>query len=84
MKDLRFICVQPDDVYYTWQVHAWIEGLKELGYSDRATVIVFTPGFRQKSNRWDKIVNLYPEVEFVFYRDDRNQVTNKLGVYILL
>jgi hypothetical protein len=82
MKDLRFICVQPDDVYYTWQVHAWIESLKELGYSNKATVIVFTPGFRKKSDKWDKIVSLYPEVEFVFYRDDENQVTNKLGVYI--
>jgi hypothetical protein len=82
MKDLRFICVQPCDTYYTWQVHAWIESLKELGYSDKATVIVFTPGFRQRNTKWDDIVKLYPEVEFVFYRDNRNDVTNKLAIYI--
>jgi len=82
MKDLRFICVQPDDNYYTWQVHAWIESLKNLGYADRATVIVFTPGFRQKNNKWDKIVSLYPDTEFVFYKDEAGTVTPNLGIYI--
>lgn len=82
MKDLRFICVQPDDTYYTWQVHAWIESLKNLGYADRATVIIFTPGFRQKNNKWDKIVSLYPDTEFVFYKDEAGTVTPNLGIYI--
>ena len=36
MKDLRFICAQPDDTYYTWQVHLWLESLKNIGQSDKA------------------------------------------------
>jgi hypothetical protein len=82
MKDLRFICAQPDDVYYTWQVHLWIESLKKIGHSDKAIVLVFTPSFRERNEKWQQIIDLYPEVEFVFYRDDKNEVSSKLGIYI--
>ena len=81
-KELRFVCSQPDDIYYTWQVHAWIESLRELGHSDKAIVLVFTPSFRQKSDKWQKIVDLYPEAEFVFYKDEKNEISSKLGIYI--
>jgi len=82
MKELKFICAQPDDLYYTWQVHLWVESLKKLGYSDKAIVLIFTPTFREKNDKWQKIVNLYPETEFVFYKDEENMVSQKLGVYI--
>ena len=82
MKDLKFICAQPDDVYYTWQVHLWLESLKELGHSDKAIVLVFTPAFREKNDKWEKIAALYPEAEFHFYKDTENEVSQKLGIYI--
>jgi len=82
MKDLRFICVQPDDTYYTWQVHAWVESLKKLGYSEKATVLIFIPGFRDKNPKWQQIIDLYPETEFVFYKDVDSEISDKLGVYI--
>jgi hypothetical protein len=81
MKDIKFICVQPDDTYYIWQVHLWLESLRELGHSDKAIVLVFTPNFREKSERWGQIVNLYPEAEFHFYKDVDN-VSKLLGIYI--
>jgi len=81
MKDLKFICAQPDDVYYTWQVHAWLESLKAIGHSDKAIVLVYTPSFREKSDKWQKIVDLYPEAEFAFYKDS-GDVSKYLGVYI--
>ena len=81
-RELRFICAQPDDTYYTWQVHLWLESLKKLGHSDKATILVYTPGFREKNTKWDQIVNLYPESEFVFYKDEENAITNYLGIYI--
>ena len=43
MKDLKYICVQPDDQYYTWQVHMWLESLKNRGDIDKAIVLIFTP-----------------------------------------
>ena len=82
MKELRFICAQPDDVYYTWQVHLWLESLRELEWSDKATVLVFTPHFRQQTDRWQKLVDLYPEAEFVFYKDEENEISSKLHIYI--
>jgi len=81
-KELRFICAQPDDVYYTWQVHAWIESLRELGHSDKAIVLIFIPSFREKNTKWQQIIDLYPETEFVFYKDEKNEISGKLGIYI--
>jgi hypothetical protein len=82
MKDLKFICAQPDDTYYTWQVHAWVESLKELGHSDKAIVLIFIPSFREKNEKWQQIIDLYPETEFHFYKDEKNEISQKLGVYI--
>jgi hypothetical protein len=82
MRDLKFICAQPDDVYFTWQVHLWLESLRKLGHSDKAIVLVFCPNFREPNDKWQKIVDLYPEAEFAFYRDDENRVSSLLGIYI--
>lgn len=82
MRDLKFICAQPDDVYFTWQVHLWLESLRKLGHSDKAIVLVFTPNFREPNDKWQKIVDLYPEAEFAFYKDDENRVSSLLGIYI--
>ena len=81
MKDLKFICAQPDDVYYTWQVHLWLESLKKLGHSDKAIVLVYTPSFREYNGKWEKIMELYPEAQFAFYKDE-GDVSKYLGVYI--
>lgn len=82
MKDLRIVCAQPDDVYYTWQVHLWVESLKNIGLSNKATVLIFIPGYRQKNAKWEQVVNLYPEVEFIFYKDSTNEITNLITTYI--
>lgn len=81
-RELKFICAQPDDSYYTWQVHAWLESLKQIGHSDKAIVLIFIPSFREKNTKWQQIIDLYPETEFVFYKDEKGEITNKLGVYI--
>lgn len=81
MKDLKFVCSQPDDVYYTWQVHLWLESLKKLGHSDKAIVLVYTPSFREYNGKWEKIVELYPEAQFAFYKDE-GDVSSQLGTYI--
>lgn len=81
MKELRFICCQPDDTYYTWQVHLWLESLKEIGHSDKATVLVFIPNYREQNKKWDQIISLYPEAEFKFYKDV-DDVSSLLGIYI--
>jgi hypothetical protein len=81
MKELKFVAVQPDDTYYTWQVHAWLESLRNLGHSDKAIVLVFTPNFRQRNNKWDQVVRLYPEARFAFINDEHN-ISKHLGLYV--
>lgn len=81
MKDLKYICVQPDDQYYTWQVHMWLESLKNRGESDKAIVLIFTPNDRQVNKSWKQVANLYPEAEFHFYKDEHD-VSQLLGIYI--
>lgn len=81
MKELKFIQCCPDDTYYTWQVHLWMESLKEIGHSAKAVNLIFTPKGRPFNDKWDKIAELYPEAEFHFYNDDDN-ITQYLGIYI--
>ena len=82
MRDLKFICAQPDDTYYVWQVHLWLESLKKIEHSDKAIVLVFVPRDREADRpKWDRVANLYPEAEFVYYKD-QHQVSEMLGLYI--
>lgn len=81
MRDLKFICVQPDDNYFVWQVNLWLESLRELGKSEQALVLVFTPDFREKNTNWDQLVELYPESSFHFYKDVDN-VSSLFNIYI--
>lgn len=81
MKELKFICAQPDDTYYTWQVHLWLESLKKIGHSDKAIVLIYTPSFREKNSKWQQVIDLYPEAEFAFYKDN-GEVSKFLGLYI--
>jgi len=81
MKDLRFVCVQPDDTYFTWQVHLWLESLKEIGHSDKAIVLIYIAPGREKNTKWQQIIDLYPEAEFHFYKDE-GDLKNYLPIYI--
>ena len=60
----------------------WLESLKELGLSDKAIVLVYTPGFRVENKKWKEIEKLYPEAKFAYYRDKDNEITKFLGIYI--
>jgi hypothetical protein len=81
MKDLKFICVQPDDLYYTWQVHMWLESLRSIGQSDKAEVLIFTPFSRTFNDKWKDVETLYPEAKFFYYKDVHN-INNLISVYI--
>lgn len=80
-KELKYICAQPDDTYYTWQVHLWLENLRQLGKSDKAVVLIFIPSFREYNEKWNQIINLYPEAEFKVYKDE-HEISKLLGIYV--
>lgn len=82
MRELKFVCAQPSDVYYVWQVHLWLESLKSHGHSDKAVVLVFTPRDRNDDfTNWKRVEALYPEAEFAYYKD-QHQISDMLGIYI--
>lgn len=82
MKDIRFICAHPNDKYFIWQSHLWLESLRNIGHSNKATVLIFNPKGREKdADNWKQLIELYPESEFVFYNDDSN-VINLIRIYI--
>jgi hypothetical protein len=81
MRDLKFIQACPSDIYYTWQVHLWLESLKEIGHSDKAISVIFTPKGRENRDKWKQIEDLYPEAEFHFYADEDN-LNRLIGIYI--
>lgn len=80
-RELEFITVCPIDTYFTWQVHLWLESLRELNLSDKATVLLFEPIGRPKNPKWDQVINLYPESKFFFYKDD-GTAARYIGRYI--
>ena len=82
MKQLKFVCAQPDDTYYTWQVHMWLESLKELGQLENAIVLVYTPKSRPFNENWKQVTDLYPEVEFNFYKDEEGDLQKLIPIYI--
>jgi hypothetical protein len=83
MRDLVFMQCAPCDDYYWWQTHLWLESLKSIGKSNKAVSLIFTPNYRDRNPKWDKLKELYPESEFFFYKDTDN-ITKLLGIYIPL
>ena len=81
MKELKYISAQPDDRYYTWQVHMWLESLKNRGESHKAIVLIFIPNYREQNPKWQQVMDLYPEAQFHFYKDV-DDVSSLLGIYI--
>lgn len=81
MRELIFLQACPDDTYYTWQVHLWLDSLRELGHSDKAVSLIYTPKHRELNPKWKQIVDLYPEANFHFYKDV-DDINNYVGIYI--
>lgn len=80
-REINYITCNPDDTYYTWQCHLWLENLRTLGKSNQAVVLIFVPSFREYNQKWNKIIELYPEAKFKVYKDEHN-ISKLLGIYI--
>lgn len=79
-RELKFVTVCPIDTYFTWQIHLWLESLRQLNLSSKAVVLLFVPQGR-KNDKWNQVIDLYPEVSFIYYIDD-GTVGPLLGSYI--
>lgn len=81
-RELKFCTIFPSDKYFAWQMHLWLESLKEINQSKNAIVLIFTPkGRNENRHNFQPIIDLYPEAEFNWYKDEHD-ITSYLGIYI--
>ena len=65
-----FMCAQPDDKYFAWQVEVLINNFRKFGYSDKMHVLLYKPKDRDEWNDDFKVLEKrYPEVKFFRYED---------------
>ena len=50
------------------------KSLKQMGQVQNAIVLIYTPQQRPFNDKWKKIVDLYPEAEFNFYKDEQGDL----------
>ena len=68
-----FICVQPYDFYFYWQVEVLITNFRKHAVSNYMHVIVWFPEEKKKETvNWEKLKDKYPEVSFFYYVDSGN------------
>ena len=87
MKRLRYICVQPRIMYYTWQVEVMINNFIKNGISGNDMDILVAWNRNDSTNLskniedWYKLADRYNYVRFFFYEDTRTDFTYIPSVY---
>ena len=75
------ITAQPDDQYFIWQNHLYIESCLNQGFTqDQIQILLYKPKNRQFNNNWNKLKEIYPDINIFLYED--KGVQQFLGVYI--
>ena len=72
---------QPDDKFFVWQCHLYIENCIQNGFDEeRIHVLLYNPEGRVPNNDWDKLKTIYPKLKIFRYYD--KGVNQFLGIYI--
>jgi hypothetical protein len=71
MKQLRYICAQPAIPYYAWQVEVMINNFIKNGVNPSSIDIVLWTSPATNLEKWKVMQDVYPDVGFHFYKDDR-------------
>ena len=71
MKNLRYVCAQPANNYYTWQVEVLIHNFMENGVNPNNIDIVCAVNNGNTPAIWRRLADTYNYVRFFFYDDDR-------------
>jgi hypothetical protein len=75
------ITCQPDDQYFIWQNHAYIESCLEQGFEqEQIHILLYKPTFRKYNTNWEKLKTCYPKINIFLYED--RGVEQQLRVYI--
>ena len=75
------ITAQPDDFYFLWQNHLYIESCLERGFTeDQIHILLYKPTNRTPNTNWDKLKEIYPKLNIFLYED--KGVQQHLSTYI--
>lgn len=80
-SDIVYICVQPNTLYYVWQVNLWLESAKEHNILDKCHILIYRPSVQDKwLEQWKIVEDLYPEARLFYYTD--KGVAGFLKIYV--
>src|SRR6478609_6686666 len=77
---MKVLTVVNDNLGQIWQVHAYLENLKEIGWIDDTEVLVYLER-NTRHPEWDILAELYPTAGFYFYSGD-NFTKNIIPIYL--
>jgi hypothetical protein len=79
-KPILITC-QPDDQYFIWQNHLYIESCLEQGFeAEQIHILLYKPIGREFNTNWNKLKEYYPKLNIFIYED--KGVQQHLGIYI--
>lgn len=79
-KPILITC-QPDDFFFLWQNHLYIESCLKMGFSEENIhILLFTPEWRPANKKWEKLKEYYPKLNIFYYPD--KGASKHLGLYI--
>jgi hypothetical protein len=80
MKPILITC-QPDDQYFIWQNHLYIESCIKAGFEEENIhILLYKPSGRIHNENWKKLKEFYPKLNIFLYED--RGVQKHLGIYI--
>ena len=84
MENIRFICAQPANSYYTWQVEIVINNFIKHGVNPNQIDILCAINNDNVPEDWRKLQNHYNNVRFFFYNDTRSDFKYIPAIYFNL
>ena len=84
MQNIRFICAQPANSYYTWQVEVVINNFIKNGVNPNQIDILCAINNDNVPEDWRKLQAHYNTVRFFFYNDTRSDFKYIPAIYFNL
>lgn len=81
-KPILITC-QPDDFFYVWQNHLYIESCISAGFDqEQIHILLYTPPYRRYNQSWDYLKEFYPKLNIHKYTDKGEGCSRYFGIYI--
>jgi hypothetical protein len=84
MYNIRFVCAQPANTYYLWQVEVMINNFIKHGINPNKIDILCAINNNIIPDDWKKLQNHYNTVRFFFYNDTRTDSCYIPSIYFHL